>query len=1232
MTPWLAALGVVLSLVVPLHVWARNGNAEPGARKWRGIENRLQELEAAVDGARDHARALGYLHDRFEMRDEETEARSLAQWLNRVANAPVSHPVVRDHARYLLMQLALEQGDLAQAAAQRKALGLLGGYWVLGPFENSGGAGLTVNHGPEDDTTLTRTWDGLSRAVAWRRVDDVGPGGILALHDHLWPSDEVAAYALVFIRSNVEQDAALRVGSTDQLKVMLNGEALLVADELHNVALDQHTVAMRLRAGWNRLLIKVGQLRGGWNLLARLTAPDGSPLPDWEASLDPSVEPQARAAVHAPAQTPAWDPLSEVEARARDPGIPRALALEEVFRLRRALHLDDERVEPLPRILALEAALREAPTDPYLLTAMADEWAPRDVNRARELYQNATTLDANFAPAWLGLGRLRLRQELNTEARELLQRAVNVDRSLTTAAASLHELRFNVSADPNQAVRDMDALVRRRPTVTALETLMMLEQNRGALSRAHQRALKLRSIRPAHRTARHVVMDVARRKGDMNALLVELAAARALDPHNRRLAAEESSTLLSVGRGAEAQALLERFLAQHPDSPDVWEQLGEMRQRSQDVPRAIAAYRESLLIRPQNAALRRHVEALSGEDRFEDRHQLDVARLAEMVPPPGAQAAGGYALGHVIAHRLLESGLSSQVVDMAYRLLDRAKAPLLRELTASYVPGRETFEVLRAERVTAAGEVFEAEIREQDPVGRQMGVYTDVRRVTANFGTLQAGDIVRFRYRVDAVGERNLFGDFFGLIEYAQEQFPKARYELVVEAPTSRPLSYRSVRLPDVTTEVKNGWTVYRLSARDLPALVLEPHMPAYTEVGAYAMFSSYGRWEDLGRWYTNLVREQFVLDDELRAVVGRLVAGVPDDVEKIRRIHRYVLQQTRYVGIELGIHGWKPYRVTQVHARGYGDCKDKAALLVALLKEAGIDARLVLLRTANQGPLVDLPSMWSFNHAIAYIPSRKLFIDGTAEFSGTAELPYQDQDALSLAVDVQSGGVERVTPAVAPSTQNTNNSDYVIEIDADGNARLRGEERFTGQRAPEIRMDYQDRATQRSRLERELSGIYPGTRVGQVEFSDMANLDAPVAYRFDAEIPAFGGSDGEAMLLPITLYPHQLEQEYGSIASRTHDLVLSFPSMTRNRMRFVLPAGMKAENLPQSTRVSTPHFEFTQTITVNPDGYTVDEVTHFKSRRIPAKGYAEFRAALVDADRRMAHKVRVVGEARPPS
>ena len=109
---------------------------------------------------------------------------------------------------------------------------------------------------------------------------------------------------------------------------------------------------------------------------------------------------------------------------------------------------------------------------------------------------------------------------------------------------------------------------------------------------------------------------------------------------------------------------------------------------------------------------------------------------------------------------------------------------------------------------------------------------------------------------------------------------------------------------------------------------------------------STYKTWDEVGPWYWGLVKDQLTPDDEVRRRVAEITKGLTDDAAKVRAIYDYVVQRTRYVALEFGIHGFKPHRCAQIFARGWGDCKDKATLIVTMLKELGIPATIVLVRT----------------------------------------------------------------------------------------------------------------------------------------------------------------------------------------------------------------------------------------------------------------------------------------------
>ena len=152
-----------------------------------------------------------------------------------------------------------------------------------------------------------------------------------------------------------------------------------------------------------------------------------------------------------------------------------------------------------------------------------------------------------------------------------------------------------------------------------------------------------------------------------------------------------------------------------------------------------------------------------------------------------------------------------------------------------------------------------------------------------------------------------------------------------------------------------------------------------------------------MGRYYWGLVRDQLTPNDELRQTPSsRRSTGVDrkDDPAVVRAIYDFVVTNTRYVALEFGIHGYKPYRVDRVLARRFGDCKDKASLMHAMLEGGGRgQPAWCCCACASWARMPREPaSLAAFNHAIVYVPT--LDCTWTAPPSSTArrELPIADR------------------------------------------------------------------------------------------------------------------------------------------------------------------------------------------------------------------------------------------------
>jgi hypothetical protein len=342
-----------------------------------------------------------------------------------------------------------------------------------------------------------------------------------------------------------------------------------------------------------------------------------------------------------------------------------------------------------------------------------------------------------------------------------------------------------------------------------------------------------------------------------------------------------------------------------------------------------------------------------------------------------------------------------------------------------------------------------------------------------------------------------------------------------------------------------------------------------------------------------------------------------------VRAIHELVVSGTRYVGLEFGIHGFKPYKVTQVLARRFGDCKDKASLLVAMLREVGVEADLVLVRTRRGGKLDAQPaSLAVFDHAIAYVPKLDLYLDGTAEFSGTSELPSQDQGVMVLRVGPR--GTKLTETPVLPSAENRVDRRWRVELGAGGDARVDEDLTIRGQAAADWREHYQTPGEREERYGRVWEERNPGSRLISLEMPGIEDRESPVAVRSVAEVSRLGVSAGKGLTLPIAVRDADFVRTYARLSTRKQDLVIAYPWQHDEEIVYRLPAGWQLD-AGTKRELSGPYGRFTVDVSAEPGGlvrvHTSLDVTRY---RIPAAEYPAFRAFLGEIDALLAERISV--------
>jgi transglutaminase-like putative cysteine protease len=256
-----------------------------------------------------------------------------------------------------------------------------------------------------------------------------------------------------------------------------------------------------------------------------------------------------------------------------------------------------------------------------------------------------------------------------------------------------------------------------------------------------------------------------------------------------------------------------------------------------------------------------------------------------------------------------------------------------------------------------------------------------------NIPSLNIGDVLRYVSCRKTVKPRvrNTWSDYY-MLEYTS---PIKKMSIEILGPASRPLQSMGIRnrIKDtvhsfVTKEphaVRYKWII-----KDVPRMFTEPNMPPLYSVVQRLLVSTIPKWQLVSSWYWDLCRPHLKkITPEMRDTVKKITKGIKGQRDRIKAVFKFVSQKIRYMGIttEKESPGYEPHDVNITFENKYGVCRDKASLLVAMLRIAGFKAYPVLI---NNGPKKDpdIPNPY-FNHAIVGVETLKgdyILMDPTDE------------------------------------------------------------------------------------------------------------------------------------------------------------------------------------------------------------------------------------------------------------
>jgi hypothetical protein len=393
---------------------------------------------------------------------------------------------------------------------------------------------------------------------------------------------------------------------------------------------------------------------------------------------------------------------------------------------------------------------------------------------------------------------------------------------------------------------------------------------------------------------------------------------------------------------------------------------------------------------------------------------------------------------------------------------------------------------------------------------------------------------------------------------------------------------------------VQAGSSQWQWVLNDVRAIRNEQEMPPLDGVAGRMIVTFYppggaaqngfGNWQQMGNWYLNLTNGRFDSSSEIKAKVATLTASAPTELAKMRALAEFMQHDIRYVAIELGIGGWQPHPAAEVFSHRYGDCKDKATLMRAMLHEIGVDSYYVVINSERGSVTPDVPAhLGAFDHVVLALKlpkgsddssliatiqhpkqGRLLFFDPTNELTPFGEIGGYLQDNYGLLVTADGG--ELVELPQQPSAMNSILRTAKLTLDATGTLKGEVKETRLGDRAASERWRLRTVTKDTDRIkpiEDLLAGSLSSFHITRASLVNLQQTDQPFGFNYSFESQNYAKSAGNLLLVRPRVIGVKGLGFLETKEPRKFPIEFEGPARDTDEFEITIPPGYVVDDLP---------------------------------------------------------------------
>jgi predicted Zn-dependent protease len=847
-----------------------------------------------------------------------------------------------------IMSHYLNTNQFDKAREIGKNIGAVDKWALVGEFENISASGFDKDVGALAHPEMTYKFKNKFGAeVTWFRYERLR-NDLWLDFEYIFNTDASIIYAQTFCNSPDERQVQLRLGTSGSYKLWLNDQLVSQAEEERNNDFDTYNSKVTLQKGVNRILIQIGssELENS-NLMLRVTDNNGYAYKDliFQSLPDEYTKDQTGQRFE---QVPIFAEKYFLTALSHNKHDFASQILLANMYLRNEKTFDARQL--------IKQIEKDFPNSLYLLY-LKEMAFTQDKNYAgiSEILKKMKEIDSNSLFAL----QLEYNEQYDKENYMMAEKIADKIDALFPQDESSYQRKISLASE-NKQIEKYQALIvegyNKYPDNAYFVSLLYdVEKNANKNKKAANKLLEKYLQENVNLNYTKLLAFDLMENGKFEAGVNMYKNLVTNYPFGVGFMSTLANIYFEVKKYKEAESWIKTAGELAPYMSGIYSTLGKIYREDNRKSEAIDMFKKAIYYYPRDYTSREQINKLEGKRPIFDYFTAPnyTALSKNPVSEKDFPDDNAYVLHHEVQTVVYKGGVSEEKHFIMTKTLNKAGVDNWKEYEIDYY-GNQNLKIEDAYIIKKNGSKVDAETNRNNVVYRN----------------LEEGDAICLTYKLYNFYSGKLAENYWDKFVFTSTlPIKNAKYSLLVD----KDLKFNwKVSNSAMQPEIKDvdGYKMYVWQTKDQKALKPEKFMPAFCDVGEVLYISTFPDWDYISKWYADLALTKTKPDYEVKEIIQELFPDKSKTTvnQKVHMIYDYIVKNIRYSSISFRQSGLIPQKPADVLNTKIGDCKDVSSLFVAMCKEVGIDANLVLVATRDNGDNpMPLPTI-DFNHCIARV------------------------------------------------------------------------------------------------------------------------------------------------------------------------------------------------------------------------------------------------------------------------